>query len=65
MDEEPLVRVLNGRPAPEDLAALMVVLAARAPRPDSRRARAGVSPWTRSARPGAGPSSWRGSGLPR
>jgi hypothetical protein len=65
MDEEPLVRVLRGTPTPEELAALVGVLASRSIRPDSRSAQAGVSPWTQSARPRVRPASWRASGLPR
>ena len=65
MDEEPLLRVLRGAPADEELAALVSVVASRSTRTDSRSAQAGVSDWAASGRPEARPSSWRTSGLPR
>jgi hypothetical protein len=65
MDEEPLVRVLRGDPAPEELAALVSVLAGGSTSRVSHSSRAGVSNWSRSALPGAVARSWRASGLPR
>ena len=65
MDEEPLVRVLRGEPTPEELAALVTVLAARPTRPDSQNAHKIVSCWSQSARPATRPASWRASALPR
>jgi len=65
----PLVRVLRGDPTPDELAALVAVLAAasgggKAPAP--RR----PSEWSRPARRlrtphHPGPGAWRASGLPR
>lgn len=62
----PFLRIVRGNPTPEELAALVTVLAARpapAPAPDpvrplwtDRARRLGVS------RPG--PCTWRASGLP-
>ncbi len=65
MDAEPLVRVLHGAPAAEELAALVIVLAGLSTRTDPRPRPAPTSTWTRSARPAAPPASWRASGLPR
>ncbi|WP_306204322.1 acyl-CoA carboxylase subunit epsilon [Actinoplanes sp. RD1] len=61
MDEEPLVSVVRGEPAPEELAALVIALSGRQSRPAPQPA---ATPWTTSGRPGASPSSWRASGLP-
>ena len=61
MDEEPLVKVVRGAPAPEDIAALLTVLVARTADAEVQT----VSSWMLSGRPSAGPSSWRASGLPR
>jgi hypothetical protein len=65
----PLLAVVRGMPTPDELAALMVVLASRATNPSSaggarqsswsaksRRLRAPVRP---------GPGAWRASALPR
>jgi hypothetical protein len=64
----PLLRVVKGDPTPEELGALVVVLA-------SLGGPAGPSPrrtpvWSAPARLqrrvlGHGPGAWRGSGLPR
>ena len=66
---KPLLRIVSGNPTPEEVAALVAVLAAsgggEAPAP--RRTPA----WSRPAAPGArarrrpGPGGWRASGLPR
>ena len=61
MDEEPLVKVVRGAPAPEEIAALLTVLATRTADAEVQP----VSSWMLSGRPAAGPSSWRESGLPR
>jgi Acyl-CoA carboxylase epsilon subunit len=65
----PVLSVLRGKPAPEELAALLVVLAARQPTEPADR---GKPPSLWSA-PGQtlhaplfpGPGAWRASGLPR
>jgi len=64
-DEQPLLRVVRGDPTAEELAALAVVVAARATaaRPESTPGTA----WTDRARlvrrcPAPGPSAWRASG---
>jgi Acyl-CoA carboxylase epsilon subunit len=65
MDEEPLVSVVRGTPTPEELAALVCVLAGRAVSGDSRSRATGLTAWTRSARPAAVRPSWRSSAQPR
>jgi hypothetical protein len=65
MDTEPLVKVLRGTPAAEELAALVAVLTGRSARTDTSAPPAPASTWTRSGRPTASPGSWRASGLPR
>ncbi len=65
METEPLVSVLRGTPAAEELAALVAVLASRSNGTDSRLRPAPASTWARSARPSAPPTSWRASALPR
>jgi hypothetical protein len=65
MDEEPLVRVVRGEPADDELAALTVLLAARSAEVDAVPASPGPTAWTRSARPSPKASSWRESGRPR
>jgi hypothetical protein len=60
MNAEPLVRVVRGAPAAEELAALVAVLAARS----SPRRPVG-SAWAASGRPSAGHRSWRASTLPQ
>ncbi|HEY8452839.1 MAG: acyl-CoA carboxylase subunit epsilon [Micromonosporaceae bacterium] len=70
--DEPLVRVVRGRPTPEELAALVTVLCGRRA---EAAAPAPVSRWARSTRAGAGsrdgalmrlrgPSGWRDSARP-
>ncbi len=66
----PLLSVVRGEPTPAELAALAVVIAARA-RPTGAGAPAGQSgsEWSapiRLMRPqlGRGPGAWRASGLP-
>ena len=64
MDKEVLVRVVRGDPAPEEVVALVAVLAGRSGgRPEPSRFV--VSAWASSGRPSAGPRSWRASVLPR
>ncbi len=63
---EPLLRVVRGTPTPEELAALITVLAARpTPPPPAQPTR---PLWTDHARrlgvPRPGPTTWRASGLP-
>ena len=64
MEEEPLVRVVRGIPTVAEVAALVTVLASRSTNADPPFPRPSMSAWVRSARPAAGPGSWRGSGLP-
>ena len=68
MTENPLLRVVRGEPTPEELAALVAVLTARAAAaaPPPVRPR---SAWADPARRlglthRAGPSAWRHSALP-
>ncbi len=67
-EQSPVVRVVRGRPSPEDLAALVVVLAASAGGPSDDQAPA-RSVWASSGRAqvphAAGPGAWRASALPR
>jgi hypothetical protein len=63
METEPLVRVVRGRPTDRELAALVAVLIAQSRTVDEPPRRPGPSAWTMSARPTAGPRSWRASGL--
>jgi len=65
MDEEPLVRVVRGTPTPEEVAALVGVLLSRFTTANAKTSRPSMDAWVRSARPYAGPRSWRESGLPR
>ncbi|NMO50376.1 acyl-CoA carboxylase subunit epsilon [Actinoplanes sp. TBRC 11911] len=65
MNTEPLVRVVQGNPAIDELAALVAVVAARSARVDEKSSGTQVSAWTRSARPSTTPASWRTSLLPR
>jgi hypothetical protein len=68
MDEQPLVRVVNGTPTAEEVAALVGALLCR-----RRPAEAVVTPpsrWALGARPDAGlprpgGDAWRASALPR
>ena len=72
--EDPLLRIVRGVPTPDELAALVGVLFARA-RPADQSAPAPPSAWRRSARPGALTAAglpprperdgWRRSALPR
>jgi hypothetical protein len=65
---QPVLAVLRGEPTPDELAALLVVLASR---PHARSAAAGQRPSLWSS-PGQmlraplvpGPGAWRASGLP-
>ena len=67
-EQEPLFRVVGGTPTDVELAALSVVLAARArPTEDPAPPVQGPSPWAASARGGRallqrGPDAWRRSG---
>jgi Acyl-CoA carboxylase epsilon subunit len=65
MDEEPLLRVVRGVPTASEVAALVAVLVSRFKPADSAPSQVSVGAWVRSGRPGAGPGSWRASGLPR
>ncbi|OFE14558.1 hypothetical protein BA895_09345 [Humibacillus sp. DSM 29435] len=62
--QAPALRILAGHPTPEELAALVVVLAARQA-PDAAAPLSVRSPWSDPARRLVGPSGWRGSALPR
>lgn len=60
------IRILRGSPTPEELAALVTVLASRSNQPATGGA-APTSWWAQSARPGATPrgaGAWRVSALP-
>jgi hypothetical protein len=64
----PLLAVTRGVPTPDELAALMVVLAGRATDPSSGAAR--QSSWSAKSRMlrapvRPGPGAWRASALPR
>lgn len=64
----PLLRVVRGNPTPEELAALVTVLAARAAGGSEEEPSTAVSPWTGrelSLRQPLrhGPGAWRASGL--
>ncbi len=66
--EKPYLRVVRGDPTPEEIAALVAVLAARArsgsSRPPKQRS-AWSDPSRRVRRPLAhGPGAWRASALP-
>ncbi|WP_157987420.1 acyl-CoA carboxylase subunit epsilon [Jiangella endophytica] len=69
MSDAPLFRVVKGTPTEEELAALVVVLTARAAgasAPVEPPRSAWASYWTRRPAPlTAGPGSWRASALPR
>jgi len=65
MDEEPLVSVVRGTPTPEELAALVCVLAGRSGNQDPPSPGQTLTAWTASARPAGGRPSWRSSGQPR
>jgi len=65
MDKEPLVSVVRGEPADDELAALVVLLTARSTMVDADVTRPALSAWARSARPASRAASWRASALPR
>jgi hypothetical protein len=66
----PLFRVVRGDATPEEIAALVAVLAVRGGGDDapghSRSVKNGWSDWSRLLRRplATGPGAWRGSGLP-
>ncbi|MFB4297892.1 acyl-CoA carboxylase subunit epsilon [Actinomadura sp. NTSP31] len=76
-EDKPFLQVVRGDPSPEEIAALVAVLTARARA--AAAARAGGEPrtsrWADRSRlvrtpvsgglPPRGPSAWRASGLPR
>ena len=67
--QRPLLRVVRGRPTPEELAALTVVVAALSQRGRPRRRPLPVGAWASHAdahrRPlQPGPGGWRASGRP-
>jgi hypothetical protein len=67
----PVLRVIRGEPTADELAAVVVVLAARAaeagPEPAPRPARSQWAAKARQMRPQLtpGPGAWRASALPR
>jgi hypothetical protein len=69
-DEKPVVRVVKGNPTPEELAALVAVVTARAAaavpaEPDTERASDWASYWRNVRRPlQHGPGRWRASAFP-
>ncbi|GID25292.1 acyl-CoA carboxylase subunit epsilon [Paractinoplanes brasiliensis] len=65
MDTEPLVSVVRGEPAAEELAALVTVLLSASSKVDVTPPAPPASAWARSARPSMTPRSWRASALPR
>lgn len=68
MSEAPLFRIVNGTPTDAELAALVVVLTAKAAagRAPSAPARsAWASYWTHRAPLAPGAGAWRASALPR
>ncbi|MDR7280770.1 acyl-CoA carboxylase subunit epsilon [Catenuloplanes atrovinosus] len=62
-DRAPDLKIVNGTPTPEELAALIGALRAltRVSRPAAPPA---AAPWSRSSRPGY-TATWRHSALPR
>jgi hypothetical protein len=64
----PVLRVVRGDATPEEIAALLVVLARSAPAAGGQPRRAGSTWAERGALlrrlPAAGPGAWRASGLP-
>ena len=63
----PLLRVVRGEPTPEELAALIAVVSARAAGGDDAQPPAPPSLWARPqlrAPLAPGPGAWRASGLP-
>ncbi|MEU4237879.1 acyl-CoA carboxylase subunit epsilon [Actinoplanes sp. NPDC026619] len=65
MDEEPLVSVVRGNPTDLELAALVVVMAARSTSANAAAPTPRPSTWARSARPSMPRPGWRNSSLPR
>ena len=68
-DEQPVLRVVKGDPTPEEVAALVAVIAALGSgpadeKPKPRSAWADPARRLRAALP-HGPGAWRSSGLPR
>lgn len=64
--ERPLLSVVRGEPSPEELAALVAVISARAAaagEPDAPARPAWGAPVLRGPLP-HGPGAWRSSGLP-
>jgi|HubBroStandDraft_4_1064222.scaffolds.fasta_scaffold225903_2 hypothetical protein len=65
----PVLSVVRGAPTPEELAAVVVALAARGgqPEPAAGPRRSEWAAKSRQMRPAltAGPGAWRASGLPR
>jgi Acyl-CoA carboxylase epsilon subunit len=64
-EPEPFFRVVKGTPTAEELAALVGAVLLRRRVPASPAPATPVSPWARSARPGAGRTGWRSSLAPR
>ncbi|ROO90092.1 acyl-CoA carboxylase epsilon subunit-like protein [Actinocorallia herbida] len=69
MSERPFLQVIKGDATPEEVAALIAVVSARATAPAAAPARRG-SVWTDRSRlvrgpVQAGPGAWRASALPR
>ncbi|ONI78497.1 hypothetical protein BWI15_01085 [Kribbella sp. ALI-6-A] len=65
----PILRVVKGDPSPEELAALVAVVSARAaapaPAPDTQRASDWATYWRHAKRPlHPGPGRWRASAHP-
>lgn len=68
-EQAPLIKVVRGRPGPQEIAALTLVLAAAAggggePAPSQRTLWTNRSRYARP-RPAVGPGGWRASALPR
>jgi Acyl-CoA carboxylase epsilon subunit len=66
----PVLRVVHGSPSPEEIAALVAVLAARAPAQGAASGRILRNGWSERSRLLRapllrGPGGWRASGLPR
>jgi hypothetical protein len=69
-EEKPVLRVVRGNPTPEELAAVVAVLATTTtsaePAPPSRKPSRWADPANRLRRPlQPGPDAWVRSGLPR
>jgi len=69
--QAPVLRVVHGSPSPEEIAALVAVLAARAPAEGTAAGRGALrNGWSERSRLLRapllrGPGGWRASGLPR